>query len=78
MIPRHIKFTSDRSQRDVGKIREQLRKNKIEHMNFNPVLESEEGDMYFKGIYQANQCSEEVSPETDLYEWMLQNKTLLD
>lgn len=47
-------FTNQQQYNDIYQIRERLRKNKIDHMGFEPILESKEGQKYYRGVYQPN------------------------
>ena len=54
-LPSHLRFSSNPIATNVEAVRTSLRKNKFDHLNFNPVLETQEGQRYYKGIYQINE-----------------------
>lgn len=63
-IPQNIKYTSDIKYNDITQCRDRLRRNKIEHKNFEPKYECNEGNSYFYKLYRKNQETYE-DPATD-------------
>lgn len=67
-IPRFFKVTNRIEDNDLDLIKTKLRKNKIDHLNFNAALENNEGRRYFSGVYVPNEPEEvfEFDDEFDL------------
>ena len=38
----------------MDNVRKKIRRNKFDHLNFNSVLDIEEGQRYYRGIYEPN------------------------
>jgi hypothetical protein len=53
-LPCDYKFTSDESYTNVDIVREKLRRNLVDHQNFQPMLAAEEGQKYYAKVYQPN------------------------
>ena len=53
-IPREIKITGRFEDNSMEFTRRRLRKNKIDHMNFDSSLTGEQHRKYFKGVYTPN------------------------
>ena len=54
-LPKNFKFTSDPNHTNVENIRDQLRRNKIDHMNFEPFIGSNDGKKYYgEKVYKPN------------------------
>lgn len=53
-VPRQLKVTNRFEDNSTEYIRRRLRKNKIDHMNFDTSLSGEQHRKYFKGVYQPN------------------------
>lgn len=53
-LPSNYKFTSDESYTNVDLVRDKLRRNFIDHKNFEPMYEAEEGQKYYGKVYQPN------------------------
>ena len=50
----NLKYTNDPQSNDIQKIRNSIRKNQIDHKNFNPIYTTKEGEKYYRGIYTKN------------------------
>ena len=59
-----LKYTNNEKFVDIVQVRERLRKNKIDHLNYNPVLDMKEGMKYYKGLYTPNQKTMEPTRAT--------------
>ena len=53
-IPQNIKYTTKKEETNVDILRQKIRKNKIDHINFNPIIESNEGKKYYGKLYKPN------------------------
>lgn len=53
-IPKHYKYHSDIRYNSIEIVRDKLRKNTIDHPNFDHHLESNNGIKYHYGVYQPN------------------------
>ena len=53
-IPKELRYSSNTIQTDVDNARNKIRKNKFDHLNFNSVMDLEEGQRYYRGIYKPN------------------------
>jgi hypothetical protein len=49
-IPRSVYLNSSFESRNLGKIRDKLRRNQYEHLAFNPFFITKDGKRYFKTI----------------------------
>ena len=56
-FPKDLMFTNQQQYNDIYQIRERLRKNKVDHMGYEPILESKEGQKYYRGVYEPNQTT---------------------
>ena len=45
-------YTNDAKYQNIDQIRDKLRVNEYDHLNFDPNLRSPDGDIYFKEVYQ--------------------------
>ena len=50
-------MTNERKYNDIYQIRERLRRNRIDHIGYEPILEGKEGQKYYRGIYKPNQTT---------------------
>ena len=50
-LPKQYKFTNNSDLVNVETIRNKIRMNKIKHLDFDQVQNSEEGKRYFKNVY---------------------------
>ena len=53
-LPRNVKLVSKKNGVTVGEMREKMRRNRYQHMEFNPVLDSPATKIYFDGLYKPN------------------------
>jgi len=53
-IPKELRFSSNTIATDIENVRNKMRRNKFDHLNFNSVLDNEEGQRYYRGIYEPN------------------------
>ena len=54
VIPQNYNYHTDEKFNSIQTIRDKLRKNKIDHLNFDPIFESGEGLKYYHDLYQRN------------------------
>lgn len=53
-IAKELRFSSNTLTTDLENVRSKIRRNKFDHLNFNSVLDIEEGQRYYRGIYEPN------------------------
>lgn len=53
-IPKYMKYSSRLEDNDIELARQRLRMNQMAHHKFDPYLESNEGQLYYKGVYEPN------------------------
>jgi len=55
-IAKELRFSSNTIKTDLDNVRNKIRRNKFDHLNFNSVLDIEEGQRYYRGIYEPNKA----------------------
>ena len=57
VVPRNYNYHGDEKFNSIQIVRDKLRRNKIDHLNFDAVLESSEGLKYHHTVYRQNQST---------------------
>ena len=53
-LPKHLKYSSMTKDNDIEMIRQRLRKNRVFHLQFDRELDTNEGRVYYTGVYEPN------------------------
>lgn len=64
VLPQNYKYSSCEKYNDIQQVRDKLRRNQIDHLNFDSYLESEEGSRYNHLVYQRNEVTYQKPPES--------------
>ena len=71
-LPREMRITSDPGETNVDLIRQRLRKQKFDHLNYDPFVETMEGQLLYNGVL-ANEESLENNQEKNIYAYLINN-----
>ena len=67
-IPKELRFSSNAIKTDLDHVRNKIRRNKFDHLNFNSVLDIEEGQRYYRGIYEPHKTVYQSVDATNIKE----------
>ena len=59
-FPKEIKYTNNEEFTNIDKVRSRIRKNEIDHLHFEPVIGTADGQVLFKNVYNTTYRNEEL------------------
>ena len=82
MLPRDMHITSNKNQTDVGLVRQHLRRQRFDHLNYDPFVNTKDGQALYTGVLKDKhdedgraviELSDDETEPKNLYAYLIKN-----
>ena len=72
-LPRDIPISCDKKELDVDKVRQKLRRQRFDHLNYDPYVQTHEGQALYKGVLadEGQKQEDDKDEPKDLYAYLI-------